>query len=79
MLPSPGSMKLSRVTNWRARRWKFGVMFSPNWVSEPSPFEPLCRSPRIWSKVVLLDDVNDVLDVLAQKPHDSMSPSSLAP
>jgi hypothetical protein len=30
MLPSPGSMKLSRVTNWRARRWKFGVMLSGN-------------------------------------------------
>jgi hypothetical protein len=47
MLPSPGSMKLSRVTNWVARRWKFGVMVLSNWTSESSAFAPLPRSPRI--------------------------------
>src|SRR5262245_37653122 len=26
MLPSPGSMKLSRVTNWRSSWWWFGVI-----------------------------------------------------
>src|SRR4029079_15290889 len=41
------SMKLSRVTNWLASLWKFGVMFCGNWVSDASPSEPLPRSPRI--------------------------------
>src|SRR5882762_4153781 len=37
--PSPGSMKLSRVTKFRAMRWKLGVTGSPKRVSEGSPFE----------------------------------------
>ena len=51
MLPSPGSMKLSSVTKLLAIRWKFGVIRRPNCVSDGSPFAPLVRSPRIWSKV----------------------------
>ena len=47
MLPSPGSEKLSNVTKFVARPWKFGVMASPNCVIDGSPFEPLVRSPRI--------------------------------
>ena len=51
MLPLPGPVKLSSVTNSVANRWWLGVMLQPNWVSVGSPFAPLPRSPRTWSKV----------------------------
>ena len=71
MLPSPGSMKLSRVTNWlreavEVRRDGLAELGQP--VVAVRAVAEIAQD--LVEGAVLLDDVDDVLDVLAQKPHD---------